>query len=54
MPFYSGREKGIGLGMTLTESLMMRMNGTIALANTPEGGAQIVLQLEPGNGAAHG
>ena len=53
MPFYSGREKGIGLGMTLTESLMMRMNGSITLGNAPQGGAQIVLQLEPCKGAAH-
>ncbi|MDK9357417.1 ATP-binding protein [Lelliottia sp. V106_10] len=53
MPFYSGREKGIGLGMTLTESLMLRMNGSITLGNAPQGGAKIVLQLEPGKGAAH-
>ncbi|MRS88657.1 two-component sensor histidine kinase [Enterobacteriaceae bacterium RIT714] len=45
MPFYSGRKEGIGLGMTLTESLMIRMNGSITLGNRPQGGAQIVLQL---------
>lgn len=49
MPFYSGRKEGIGLGMTLTESLMTRMNGSITLGNSPEGGATIVLQLEAGH-----
>ncbi|EQA6238745.1 sensor histidine kinase [Enterobacter ludwigii] len=48
MPFYSGRTEGIGLGMTLTESLMTRMNGTITLGNAPQGGAQVRLQLASG------
>ena len=54
MPFYSGRKAGIGLGMTLIESLMTRMNGSITLGNAPEGGAQIVLQLANGREAPHG
>ncbi|WP_311775503.1 sensor histidine kinase [Enterobacter sp. RIT637] len=54
MPFYSGREEGIGLGMTLTESLMTRMNGSITLGNSPEGGARIVLQLANGKEMTHG
>lgn len=45
MPFYSGREGGTGLGMTLTESLVTRMNGTLVLDNAPEGGARIRLQF---------
>jgi signal transduction histidine kinase len=48
MPFYSGRTEGIGLGMTLTESLMTRMNGSITLDNAPQGGAQVRLQLASG------
>lgn len=48
MPFYSGRTEGIGLGMTLTESLMTRMNGSITLGNAPQGGAQVRLQLASG------
>ncbi|MHA1086661.1 sensor histidine kinase [Enterobacter ludwigii] len=48
MPFYSGRTEGIGLGMTLTESLMTRMNGSITLGNVPQGGAQVRLQLASG------
>jgi len=54
MPFYSGREGGIGLGMTLTESLVERMNGTIALQNAPRGGAQIVLQFPHPESLTHG
>lgn len=45
MPFYSGRQGGIGLGMTLTESLVTRMNGTLTLDNAPEGGARVRLQF---------
>lgn len=48
MPFYSGRTEGIGLGMTLTESLMTRMNGSITLGNAPQGGAQVRLKLASG------
>lgn len=48
MPFYSGRTEGIGLGMTLTESLMTRMNGSITLGNAPQCGAQVRLQLASG------
>lgn len=48
MPFYSGRTEGIGLGMTLTESLMTRMNGSITLGNAAQGGAQVRLQLASG------
>ncbi|MEJ5073130.1 ATP-binding protein [Enterobacter ludwigii] len=43
MPLFSEREGGLGLGLTLTESLMTRMNGSIQLANTPDGGAEISL-----------
>ncbi|HDR2549112.1 TPA: ATP-binding protein [Enterobacter ludwigii] len=48
MPFYSGRTEGRGLGMTLTESLMTRMNGSITLGNAAQGGAQVRLQLASG------
>jgi signal transduction histidine kinase len=54
MPFYSGRKEGIGLGMTLTESLMTRMNGAITLNNAPGGGAQILLQLANDKETSHG
>lgn len=54
MPFYSGRKAGIGLGMTLTESLVIRMNGTISLGNAPDGGAQVRLQFAQQESHAHG
>lgn len=53
MPFYSERKEGIGLGMTLTESLMLRMNGSITLGNAPEGGARITLTFN-GSQTSHG
>lgn len=43
MPFYSSRANSMGLGMTLVESLMLRMNGQLRLANRAEGGAEITL-----------
>lgn len=54
MPFYSGRQAGIGLGMTLTESLVERMNGTISVHNAPEGGARIALQFTHPEETTHG
>lgn len=54
MPFYSGRQAGIGLGMTLTESLVERMNGTISLHNAPEGGARIAMQFTYPEETTHG
>jgi C4-dicarboxylate-specific signal transduction histidine kinase len=54
MPFYSGRQAGIGLGMTLTESLVERMNGSISLHNAPEGGARIALQFTHPESPTHG
>ncbi|WP_320726582.1 sensor histidine kinase [Enterobacter sp. 118C5] len=54
MPFFSGRPGGIGLGMTLTETLITRMNGSITLGNAPQGGAQVRLQLAAGEETKHG
>ncbi|MCU3020347.1 ATP-binding protein [Enterobacter hormaechei subsp. hoffmannii] len=54
MPFFRGRPGGTGLGMTLTETLITRMTGSIALGNAPQGGAQIRLQLAEGKETKHG
>ncbi len=54
MPFFSGRPGGTGLGMTLTETLITRMTGSIASGNAPQGGAQIRLQLAEGKETKHG
>lgn len=45
MPFFTTRQEGIGLGMTLTETLILRMNGDITLSNDPAGGARVTLRL---------
>ncbi|PKH20492.1 two-component sensor histidine kinase [Enterobacterales bacterium CwR94] len=45
MPFYTTRKEGIGLGMPLTETLILRMNGQIALSNLPAGGACVTVRL---------
>ncbi|PRB59565.1 two-component sensor histidine kinase [Erwinia billingiae] len=46
MPFYTTRAEGIGLGMTLAETLVLRMNGTIRLSNHEAGGACIHLRFQ--------
>lgn len=43
MPLYTERKDGLGLGLTLCESLMTRMGGSLGLANRPDGGAEISL-----------
>lgn len=48
MPFYTTRQEGIGLGMTLAETLMVRMNGNITLSNHVGGGACVQLRFESG------
>ncbi|MGB9096161.1 sensor histidine kinase [Erwinia sp.] len=46
MPFYTTRSEGIGLGMTLAETLVVRMNGTITLSNHDAGGACVQLRFQ--------
>lgn len=46
MPFYTTRSEGIGLGMSLAETLMLRMNGKITLSNHAGGGACIQLHFQ--------
>lgn len=43
MPFFTTREQGIGLGMTLVETLVQRLNGHISVENSAGAGARIVL-----------
>ncbi|BCQ33516.1 ATP-binding protein [Erwinia rhapontici] len=45
IPFFTTREEGIGLGMTLAETLILKMNGRIEVANRPQGGACFTLWL---------
>lgn len=45
IPFFTTRAEGVGLGMTLAETLTLKMNGRIEAANHPEGGARFTLWL---------
>ena len=44
-PFFSTREGGLGLGLSLCESLARGMGGSITAANAPAGGATFRLRL---------
>lgn len=44
-PFFSTREGGLGLGLTLSESLAQAQGGRLSAANAPEGGAHFTLHL---------
>ena len=46
-PFFSTREGGLGLGLSLCETLAQGMGGTLGAANAPQGGAVFQLQLPP-------
>ena len=44
-PFFSARKGGLGLGLTLCETLASGMDGSLTAANRPEGGALFCLRL---------
>jgi C4-dicarboxylate-specific signal transduction histidine kinase len=44
-PFFSTREGGLGLGLSLCETLASGMGGSLSAANRPEGGAVFSLRL---------
>lgn len=44
-PFFSTREGGLGLGLTLSESLAQAQGGRLSAANAPGGGAHFTLHL---------
>jgi C4-dicarboxylate-specific signal transduction histidine kinase len=44
-PFFTTREGGLGLGLSLCESLAAGMGGTLAARNHPAGGAELALTL---------
>ncbi len=50
-PFFSTRDGGLGLGLSLCETLAGAMGGSIAAANAPQGGAVFRLQLPLAEGA---
>lgn len=44
-PFFTTREGGIGLGLTVTHQIISTHGGTIAVDNGPAGGARFILNL---------
>jgi signal transduction histidine kinase len=44
-PFYTTRPGGLGLGLSLCETLAVGLGGALAVANRPEGGAEFTLTL---------
>jgi signal transduction histidine kinase len=44
-PFYTTRKRGIGLGLSISHSIIQQHGGTITASNAPGGGAVIVLTL---------
>jgi signal transduction histidine kinase len=44
-PFFSTREGGLGLGLSLCETLAQGMGGSLGAANRPGGGAEFTLRL---------
>jgi len=44
-PFFSTREGGLGLGLSLCETLAVGMGGSLSAHNAPSGGAEFTLRL---------
>ncbi|NBX22421.1 MAG: ATP-binding protein, partial [Betaproteobacteria bacterium] len=44
-PFFSTREGGLGLGLSLCESLAQGMSAHLSAANLPTQGAEFTLQM---------
>ena len=44
-PFYSSKEKGTGLGMTVSFKIVQSHNGTIKFISEPDKGTEVIVQL---------
>jgi signal transduction histidine kinase len=53
-PFFTTREGGLGLGLSLCESLAAGMGGTLTARNRAEGGAELTLTLPRASAAPPG
>ena len=45
--FYTGRVKGVGLGLSITRNIVARHGGEVTAENSPEGGALFTLRIPP-------
>ncbi len=52
-PFFTTRSEGTGLGLAITHRIIAQHGGTVRIANRPEGGALVEIEL-PCVPAAHG
>ncbi|ERT14171.1 sensor histidine kinase [Photorhabdus temperata] len=50
IPFFTTRQQGIGLGMTLTETLIQKLGGDIRAENCETGGARFIIGLPVNKG----
>ncbi|XWY11339.1 sensor histidine kinase [Photorhabdus asymbiotica UENP] len=50
IPFFTTRQQGMGLGMTLTETLVQKLGGDISAENCETGGARFIILLPANKG----
>ncbi|MGR5178918.1 sensor histidine kinase [Vibrio mediterranei] len=44
-PFYTTKENGLGLGLSISQQIIRNLNGTIRVASSPLGGARFTVEL---------
>jgi two-component system sporulation sensor kinase A len=45
-PFYTTKDKGIGLGLTVSNKIIQEHNGTMKIESQPGQGTTILIELE--------
>lgn len=46
-PFFSTKATGMGLGLTISQTIIESVGGTLKVSNNPEGGAEFSVELPP-------